>query len=113
MSELNLEQLFKKTDDMTAEKIILKFFDTEFLNLKTEIPDSALMALVNLEAYVKILEKKNLKKTAMLVSELCDFFKQFMISRNRQSRGEGERMLGALREQLKTKGVLSKLLGAE
>lgn len=81
--------------------------------MKTEIPDNALIPLTALEAYVGILEKKGLTMLAFLTKELCRLFKENMVSRNRQGRGEGERMLGALREQLQNKGVISKLLGAE
>lgn len=110
----NFESLFKKTDDLTPEKIILKFFDAkDNLALKTEIPDKALMALVALSAYAKRLRAIGLVKTADLAEALVDFFLQYMVSRDRQGRGEGERMLGALREQLQQKGVISKLLGAE
>lgn len=109
----NFENLFQKTDDMTAEKIILKFFDTDFLNLKTEIPSRMLIDLATLEALSPLLKKKGLKKTSALVDELVRLIKEFMISLDRKSRGEGERMIGSIRQQLANKGILGKILGAE
>lgn len=109
----NWESLFRQTDELTAEKIILKFFDTEFLNLKTEIPDKIFMDLVSLELLGTYTKSLGLKQFSILCFETSRVIKEFMISRNRQGRGEGERMLGALRTQLANKGIMSKLLGAE
>lgn len=111
--EDNFESLFQKGEDLTAEKIILKFFDTEFLALKTEIPDKMMMDIIGLELLGQYLTHLGLKKSGKLCTELARFTKEHMISRNREGRHEGERMLGALREQLKNKGIISKLLGTE
>lgn len=108
----NFEGLFKQQDDLTVEKIILKFFDTEFLNLKTEIPANALIPLTTLESYISLLKLRGLPKTAKLTEELCRLFKEFMISYNREGRGEGERMIAGMKEQIKNSGTLAKLLGA-
>ena len=109
----NFEGMFKTTDELTVEKIILKFFDIDAnLNLKTEIPPNALIPLETLEAYAIILHEQGLKKTAKLVTELVRLFKEFMISYDRQGRGEGERMIAGMKEQIKNSGTLARLLGA-
>lgn len=109
----NFETLFKKSDNLTPEKIILEFYDLKNIALKSEIPDKALMALVALRAYERRLRKLGLTQLADLTKDIIEFFLEFMVSRNREGRKEGERMLGALREQLSQKGVMSKLLGVE
>jgi len=107
----NFESLFKTTEDLTPEKIILKFFESGDIDLKTEIPARMMMAIVILEAMSPYYKDLGLTQLSKLIDAICKSLKDKMVSLDRKGRGEGERMLGAIRQQLQSKGVLSELLG--
>jgi len=107
----NFEALFKTTEDLTPEKIILKFFESGDIDLKTEIPARMMMAIVILEAMSPYYKDLGLTQLSSLIDAICKSLKDKMVSLDRKGRGEGERMLGAIRQQLQSKGVLGELLG--
>lgn len=122
----NFERLFQRGEDaLSPEKVILKFFDTQNINLKTEIPSRMLIPLTSLESYSKLLERKycneefiekygdSFKEVIELINSMVQLIKEEMVSLDRQGRQEGERMVGSLREQLATKNVLGKIFGVE
>jgi hypothetical protein len=110
----NFDKLFQMGgDSVTSEKIITMFFNSKDINMKTEIPSSALMALCFLESYADSLKKQKLYKSSALIKQLIKLYKEFMVSRERKGRQEGTTMLGAIRQQLQNSGILAKLLGSD
>lgn len=111
MMEDNFEGLFKVGEDVTAEKLVLQFYDKKNINMKTEIPDKMLMAMAVLKPTAKMMRKEGLTISADLTEEILEEVKELMVSRNREGRKEGTAMLGAIRQQLQKSGTLARILG--
>lgn len=110
--EDTFESLFNtSSDDMTSEKLIEMFFNPKGVNMKTEIPSSALMALCVLESYTIRMKELKLTKSYKLTTNIIKLYKELMVSRDRKGREEGEKMIGAIRETIKTNSIFGKLLG--
>lgn len=110
--EDTFESLFNTpTDELSSEKLVEMFFNPKGINMKTDIPEKALMYLIVLEAYSKRIKEMGFKRSYARVIKIIQLYKECMVSRNRLGRGEGKDMLGALREKLKSDTIFSKLLG--
>lgn len=114
MMEDNFSKLFESEDDYSSEKIISSFYETgKNINSKTEIPKKGVLLIAVLESYVEEIRRAGLVETARMVKMMIRIFKELMISADREGRKEAVSMLGAIREQIKNSGVLSRILGSE
>jgi len=112
--EDTFESLFNtSSDDITSEKLVEMFFNPKGINMKTEIPSSALMALCVLESYTTRMKQLGLDKSYKLTMNIIKLYKELMVSRDRKGREEGKDMLGAIRESIKTNSLFGKLLGRD
>ena len=110
--EDTFESLFNtQSDELSSEKLVEMFFNPKGINMKTDIPEKALMYLIVLESYAQRIKEMGFKRSYKRVIKIIQLYKECMVSRNRLGRGEGKDMLGAIRERLKSDTVFSKLLG--
>lgn len=110
----NFDSIIQKIDsniDSENEKLVSMFFNPKDIDMKTEIPDSALMYLAMLETYTDRLKFLGLKRSSKATKKIILLYKLFMVSRNRQGRQEGTSMIGALRDKLLKNNALGSLFG--
>ncbi len=105
-----IENLMKKGDSVSIEKIMDKFIVVDKnLILKTDIENSYNFTM--LKTIAQDLKKNGLKRSAQTLETFCDWYIKVRVSKGRLSRKEILDAISAIKRENSTSTIGAKLLG--